>query len=157
MARLVFALSPILPVSFGVSLQCLLQKQTINLFHQTLSCTPMFGPYCAYSMPLFTSPRTNRTLTKMADRILLNACKGKPKSLSLCNKGLHNVPPIIGTIMSLKAVDLKNNSLTDLPKEFAALKQVLVQGVVLIFWLSGMPMVIYLRCFDSLPLCDCIF
>lgn len=93
----------------------------------------------------------------MADGILLNACKGKPKSLSLCNKGLHNVPPIIGTIMSLKAVDLKNNSLTDLPKEFAALKQVLVQGVVLIFWLSGMPMVIYLRCFDSLPLCDCIF
>ena len=60
----------------------------------------------------------------MADRILLNATKGKPKSLSICNKNLQNVPPIIGKITSLKTVDLKNNVLTDLPAEFSSLKQV---------------------------------
>ena len=60
----------------------------------------------------------------MADRILLNATKGKPKSLSICNKNLRNVPPIIGKITSLKIVDLKNNTLTDLPDEFSSLKQV---------------------------------
>lgn len=60
----------------------------------------------------------------MADRILLNATKGKPKSLSICNKQLRNVPPIIGKITSLKTVDLKNNVLTDLPPEFSSLKQV---------------------------------
>ncbi|XP_068721762.1 leucine-rich repeat-containing protein 69-like [Montipora capricornis] len=59
----------------------------------------------------------------MADRILLNATKGKPKSLSLCNKELKNVPSLIGKITSLKAVDLKNNVLTDLPEEFSFLKQ----------------------------------
>ena len=61
----------------------------------------------------------------MADRILLNATKGKPKSLSICNKELRNVPPIIGKITSLKSVDLKNNVLTDLPPEFSSLKQVI--------------------------------
>ena len=61
----------------------------------------------------------------MADRILLNATKGKPKSLSICNKELRNVPPIIGKITSLKSVDLKNNVLTDLPSEFSSLKQVI--------------------------------
>ena len=60
----------------------------------------------------------------MADRILLNATKGKPKTLNLSNKNLERVPPIIGTITSLKTVDLKNNQLTGLPKEFAALNQV---------------------------------
>ncbi|EDO36580.1 predicted protein [Nematostella vectensis] len=59
----------------------------------------------------------------MADRLLLNACKGKPKSLSLCNKNLTSVPHIIGTITSLKSVDLKNNKLVNLPREFAALNQ----------------------------------
>ena len=61
----------------------------------------------------------------MADRILLNATKGKPKSLSICNKELRNVPPIIGKITSLKSVDLKSNVLTDLPPEFSSLKQVI--------------------------------
>lgn len=61
----------------------------------------------------------------MADRILLNATKGKPKSLSICNKELRNVPPLIGKITSLKTVDLKSNALTDLPPEFSSLKQVI--------------------------------
>ena len=65
----------------------------------------------------------------MADRILLNATKGKPKSLSLCNKELKNVPSLIGKITSLKAVDLKNNVLTDLPEEFSFLKQVTISAV----------------------------
>lgn len=60
----------------------------------------------------------------MADRILLNATKGKPKSINLCNKNLERIPPLIGTISSLRAVDLKNNKLKDLPNEFAALYQV---------------------------------
>lgn len=61
----------------------------------------------------------------MADRILLNATKGKPKSLSICNKELRNVPPLIGKITSLKTVDLKSNALKDLPPEFSSLKQVI--------------------------------
>lgn len=61
---------------------------------------------------------------KMADRILLNATKGKPKALSICNKELRSVPPLIGKLTSLKNVDLKNNFLTDLPPEFSSLKQV---------------------------------
>ena len=60
----------------------------------------------------------------MADRILLNATKGKPKSLSICNKELRNVPSLIGKITSLKTVDLKSNVLSDLPPEFSCLKQV---------------------------------
>lgn len=70
----------------------------------------------------------------MADRILLNATKGKPKSLSICNKELRNVPPIIGKITSLKSVDLKNNVLTDLPQEFSSLKQV---TVLMIFFVNN--------------------
>lgn len=61
---------------------------------------------------------------KMADRILLNATKGKPKALSICNKELRSVPPLIGKLTSLKNVDLKNNFLTGLPPEFSSLKQV---------------------------------
>ena len=60
----------------------------------------------------------------MADKILLNATKGKPKKLSLCNKNLNNVPKIIGIITSLKNVDLKSNNLTDLPKEMSTMSQV---------------------------------
>ncbi|CAH3139599.1 unnamed protein product [Porites lobata] len=59
----------------------------------------------------------------MADRILLNATKGKPKALSICNKELRSVPTLIGKLTSLKNVDLKNNFLTDLPPEFSSLKQ----------------------------------
>ncbi|KAK2550000.1 Leucine-rich repeat-containing protein 69 [Acropora cervicornis] len=59
----------------------------------------------------------------MADKILLNATKGKPKSLNLCNKGLKHVPALIGNITTLKAVDLKNNALIGLPEEFSSLKQ----------------------------------
>ena len=66
----------------------------------------------------------------MADRILLNAAKGKPKSLSICNKELRNVPPLIGKITSLRSVDLKSNVLTDLPQEFSSLKQVTVLFVL---------------------------
>lgn len=73
----------------------------------------------------------------MADRILLNATKGKPKSLSICNKQLRNVPPIIGKITSLKTVDLKSNVLTDLPPEFSSLKQVTTENFMFIY-LAGL-------------------
>lgn len=73
-----------------------------------------------------TRPRLPQpqTQTNMADRILLNATKGKPKSIHLFNKNLERVPAIIGTITSLRTVDLKNNRIKGLPKEFAALYQV---------------------------------
>ena len=65
----------------------------------------------------------------MADKILLNATKGKPKSLNLCNKELKHVPALIGNITTLKAVDLKNNALIGLPQEFSSLKQVTISAV----------------------------
>lgn len=73
----------------------------------------------------------------MADRILLNATKGKPKSLSICNKELRNVPLIIGKITSLKTVDLKNNVLTDLPPEFSSLKQVITSCYMSVYSFPG--------------------
>ena len=80
----------------------------------------------------------------MADRILLNASKGKPKSLSLCNKKLTNVPKIIGIIISLRSVDLKNNKLTGLPKEMSSLNQVVFDSCSLfICQLAWFVMVIY--------------
>eukprot|EP00118_Oscarella_pearsei_P004506 m.19441 g.19441 ORF g.19441 m.19441 type:complete len:345 (+) comp27839_c0_seq1:73-1107(+) len=61
----------------------------------------------------------------MADALLLNASKTKPKSLNLVNKGLDRVPPLIGRLVGLQSVSFKNNRLTDLCIEIRGLKQLI--------------------------------
>lgn len=60
----------------------------------------------------------------MADKILLQAYKGKAKSANLSSKNLTKVPGLIGKLSNLKILDLKNNRISSLPVEFAALAQV---------------------------------
>ena len=60
----------------------------------------------------------------MADKILLQAYKGRAKSVNLSNKNLTKVPGLVGKLSNLKILDLKNNRINSLPVEFAALEQV---------------------------------
>ena len=60
----------------------------------------------------------------MADSLLLRAVKGQAKSLNLSNKGLQNLPLIIGKVRSLQTLILKGNKLKEIPKEIVALYQV---------------------------------
>ena len=60
----------------------------------------------------------------MADTILLRSLKSQPKTLSLSNKKLDRVPKIIGKLVAVLQIDIKNNNINDLPPEFGKLTQV---------------------------------
>ena len=61
----------------------------------------------------------------MADMILLHAYKGKAKSVNLSNKKLSGVPSLVGKLSNVKILDLKNNKISRLPTDFAAIGQVI--------------------------------
>ena len=56
--------------------------------------------------------------------MLLRAIKGQAKNLNFSNKGLDNLPALIGKVTSLQILTLKGNKLQDLPKELIVLRQV---------------------------------
>ena len=60
----------------------------------------------------------------MADALLLRAVKGQAKNLNLSNKSLQKLPSIIGKVRSLQTLVLKDNKLSELPKELVTLLQV---------------------------------
>lgn len=62
----------------------------------------------------------------MADRMLLRAIKGQAKNLNLSNKGLENLPALIGKVTSLQILTLKGNKLQNLPRELVVLRQVCI-------------------------------
>lgn len=61
----------------------------------------------------------------MADKILLRAYKGQAKSVNLSNRNLPSVPNLIGKLSKVKSIDLKNNKICALPKDFSAITQVI--------------------------------
>lgn len=61
---------------------------------------------------------------KMADTLVLRALKGQPQTLNLSSKNLSNVPKAVGKLYRLHNLQLKNNKIVKLPKEFTSLTTV---------------------------------
>ena len=61
----------------------------------------------------------------MADKLLLRSFQSRSKSINLSSKHLNRVPKLIGKLHTLFTVILKNNDISNLPKEFGNLSQVI--------------------------------
>ena len=58
----------------------------------------------------------------MADTSLLSAVRGQSKSVTLCNKALKRIPPLLCKVTGAKQLILKNNKLKELPYELENLR-----------------------------------
>jgi hypothetical protein len=63
----------------------------------------------------------------MADTLLLRSLKSQPKLLKLNNKKLNKVPRLIGQFTNVINIELKNNKITTLPRDFGELVQVCIE------------------------------
>lgn len=58
----------------------------------------------------------------MADTSLLSAVRGNSKSVTLCNKSLKKIPPLLCRVTGARQLILKNNKLSELPYELEDLR-----------------------------------